>query len=338
MSDDLRAHQDAPNAPPAHGLGRDGTLVRDVGGYQAVIAITDPLTVRLAFIGADGHPLPTVPGALKVPFAAQVKELKTLARQIRATLAAERGRVEALMAVERTWPYARWCRHHRDHPVTGMVARGLVWEFETPDGLWRAATPGEDVLVTVDGRALPVPAAGARVRLWHPVRAFRGAVRAWRDFVTGNRMTQSFPQAFRETYRTGAPGAGAEPRGAGPLDGEIRRVLAEGGWRVGRHPGHGGVRFERRVAAAGRRRRRRTCRRWCSARGCGRPTCSCAWPRTPSTSRSAGSRRAPRSAPTCCAGSCPARGSPAAARSTAGSSWSAAGCAPTGSTSRPGAC
>ncbi|MEO3825125.1 DUF4132 domain-containing protein [Actinomadura sp. B10D3] len=262
MSDDLRAHQDAPNAPrrgippaepaesgvPAHGLGRDGTLVRDVGGYQAVLAITDPLTVRLAFIGADGHPLPTVPGALKVVFAAQVKELKTLMRQVRATLAAERTRVEALMAVERTWPYARWCRHHRDHPVTGMVARGLVWEFETPDGLWRAATPGEDVLVTVDGRALPVPAAGARVRLWHPARAFPGAVRAWRDFVTGNRMTQSFPQAFRETYRAGAPGAAAEPRGAGPLDGEIRRVLAEGGWRVGRHPGRGGVRFERRVA------------------------------------------------------------------------------------------
>lgn len=232
---------------PAHGLGRDGTLARDIGGYQAVLAITDPLTVRLTFIGADGYPLPTVPGALKVAFAAQVKELKTLVRQVRATLAAERTRVEALMAAERTWPYAEWCRHYRDHPVTGMVARGLVWEFETPDGLWHAATPGEDVLVTVDGRALPVPSGDARVRLWHPARAFPGAVRAWRGFVIGNRMTQSFRQAFRETYRIGPPGAGSEPRRA-DADATVRRVFAEGGWRVSRHSGPGGVRFERRVA------------------------------------------------------------------------------------------
>ncbi len=77
--------------------------------------------------------------------------------------------------------------------------------------------------MTVDGRALPVPADDARVRLWHPARAFPGAVRAWRGFVTGNRMTQSFKQAFRETYRP-APAAGP---GRG-IDGALRRVFAEG--------------------------------------------------------------------------------------------------------------
>ncbi|WP_168221314.1 DUF4132 domain-containing protein [Actinomadura sp. WMMA1423] len=257
MSDDLQAPLDAldlldgPAEPsvPAHGLGRDGSLARDIGGYQAVLAIADPLTVRLAFIGADGRPLPTVPGALRVPFAAQVKEMKALLKEVRATLAAERERVEALLAVERTWPYGRWCRHYRDHPVTGAVAAGLIWEFQTPDGHWHAATPGEDVLVTVDGRALPVLPPGARVRLWHPARAFPGAVRAWRGFVTGNRMTQSFRQAFRETYRPGPSGAGAVLR-RGRLDGRLRRVLAGGEWRVGRGGGPAEVAFER--PAAGR--------------------------------------------------------------------------------------
>ncbi|WUI02308.1 DUF4132 domain-containing protein [Spirillospora sp. NBC_00431] len=223
---------------PAHGLGRDGSLARDIGAYQAVLVIEDPLTVGLTFTGADGRPLRTVPGALKVPHAAPIKELKTLRKQVDATLAAERVRVEALMSVERAWPYADWCRHYRDHPVTGAVTRGLIWEFEAADGVWHAATPADDVLVTVDGRALPVPAAGARVRLWHPARAFPGAVRAWRGFVTGNRMTQPFRQAFRETYR----------RGAGlRFDGEVQRVFAEGAWRVGRRP-DAGFRFERRVA------------------------------------------------------------------------------------------
>ena len=261
MSDDLRAPPaaldllDRPPGPagplpepgvPAHGLGRDGSLARDIGGYQAVLAIADPMTVRLTFIGAEGRALPTVPGALRGAFAAQVKETKALARQVRATLAAERARVEALMAAERTWPYGQWCRDYRDHPVTGRVAHGLIWEFEEPDGHWHAATPGEDVLVTVDGRALPVPPRGARVRLWHPARAFPGAVRAWRNFVTGNRMAQSFRQAFRETYRPGPSGAGDLRRGR--FDGEARRVLAEGAWRVGCHGGRARVTFERRVA------------------------------------------------------------------------------------------
>ncbi|MEU5987755.1 DUF4132 domain-containing protein [Spirillospora sp. NPDC047418] len=230
---------------PAHGLGRDGSLARDIGAYQAVLVIDDPLAVRLTFTGADGRPLRTVPGALKVPFAAEIRELKSLVKQVRATLAAERTRVEALMAVERAWPFAEWCRYYRDHPVTGVVACGLVWEFEGPDGIWHAATPGEGgVLVTVDGRALPVPPGDARVRLWHPARAFPGAVRAWRGFVTGNRMTQSFKQAFRETYRPSPAGAGPG-RGCGGIDGALRRVFAEGEWRVSHHDD---TRFERKVA------------------------------------------------------------------------------------------
>jgi hypothetical protein len=231
---------------PAHGLGRDGSLARDIGAYQAVLVVEDPLTVRLTFTGADGRPMRTVPGALKVPFAEQIKELKTLVKRVRATLAAERVRVEALMAVERVWTYREWCRHYRDHPVTGVVAGGLIWEFEAPDGVWHAATPCEDVLVTVDGRAHPVPADDARVRLWHPARAFPGAVRAWRGFVVDNRMTQPFRQAFRETYTGSAV--------AGRFDGEVRRVFAEGAWRVRCHhdAGHGEVRFERRVAGGWR--------------------------------------------------------------------------------------
>src|SRR3954470_13290417 len=73
-----------PQAPgaPAHGLGGDGSLARDVGGYQAVLAIEDPLTVRLTYVGSDGYPLPTVPGALKVPHAAEIRELKALAKGV----------------------------------------------------------------------------------------------------------------------------------------------------------------------------------------------------------------------------------------------------------------
>ncbi|WP_067457727.1 DUF4132 domain-containing protein [Actinomadura macra] len=53
------------------------------------------------------------------------------------------------MSAEREWDFADWCRHYRDHPVTGHIAQALIWEFEDADGHRHAATPG--------GRALPVP-------------------------------------------------------------------------------------------------------------------------------------------------------------------------------------
>ncbi|WP_173095034.1 DUF4132 domain-containing protein [Actinomadura verrucosospora] len=249
------AHDPPPCAPPgeeapdvpAHGLGGDGSLARDVGGYQAVLAIEDPLTVRLTYVGSDGYPLPTVPGALKVPHAAEIRELKALAKGVRGTLAGERARAEALMAADgRSWRHGAWRREWLDHPVSGAVARGLIWEFQDSGGVWHAATPGESVLVTVDGRALPVPPDGARVRLWHPARARPGVVRAWRGFVVDNRMVQAFRQAFREVCVLGPDEAGAarSDRFAGHIlrYGRLRELFRERGWRPD-HRGrlHGGA-------------------------------------------------------------------------------------------------
>ncbi|MEW2358317.1 DUF4132 domain-containing protein [Spirillospora sp. NPDC029432] len=187
-------------AVPDHGLGASGSLAREFGEHQAVLEIADPATVRLVYVGAEGRALRTVPAALKAGHAAAVGELKALAKAVRGTLAAERARVEGLMSADRSWPYAEWCRYYRDHPVTGAITRNLIWEFEGADGVWRAATPGDGVLVTVGGDALSVPAGGARVRLWHPLRATAPQVRAWRAFVTDNEMRQPFKQAFREIY------------------------------------------------------------------------------------------------------------------------------------------
>ncbi|MFC5746476.1 DUF4132 domain-containing protein [Actinomadura rugatobispora] len=187
---------------PRHGLDRDGSLERRIGGYQAVLTIEDPRTVRCTFTGAEGRPLRSVPASLKGDdaHAAGIRELKTVTKEVRRTLAGERARVEGLLSADRHWAYGEWCRHYRDHPLTGVVTRGLIWEFEGRDGVWRAATPADEVLVTVDGNELARPEPGARVRLWHPIRATAPQVRAWRAFVDENAMVQPFKQAFREIY------------------------------------------------------------------------------------------------------------------------------------------
>lgn len=185
---------------PAHGLAADGSAIRELGDVRAVVTVDDAATVRLTYLLPDGRQVRTVPTAAKEPYAEQIRELKARAREIRGPLSGERARIEGLMAVERCWTYEEWSRRYRDHPITGAIARGLIWEFAGPDGAWAAAIPDEKGLLTADGRELPPPAADTPVRLWHPIRTTTDEILAWREFVTGRRLCQPFKQAFREIY------------------------------------------------------------------------------------------------------------------------------------------
>ncbi|MGI5208575.1 DUF4132 domain-containing protein [Spirillospora sp. CA-108201] len=172
---------------PAHGLGRDGSVEQALGDHTVRVAVEGAAAVRLTFTGPDGRASRTAPAAVKDGFPEELGRLKALAKEVRATLSSERARVEGLMSQDRVWPYAEWCEHYRDHPVTGAVVRGLVWEFQGEDGVWRAslAAPGGDA---------------AHVRLWHPLRAALDDVRAWRGRVVDEQVRQPFKQAFREIY------------------------------------------------------------------------------------------------------------------------------------------
>ncbi|MDQ0597419.1 hypothetical protein QF037_001764 [Streptomyces canus] len=174
---------------PDHGLAADGSLEREVGGHRVRVEIEDATTVRIGFTAPDGRTSRTAPAGLKDGFPEALKELKDLVREVRGTLAGERGRLEALMSAAREWPYDAWCRHYRDHPVTGVLVRGLIWEFQGADGEWHAVAPA----ARPDGRP-------ERVRLWHPIRASVDEIGAWRERIVGERLRQPFKQAFRELY------------------------------------------------------------------------------------------------------------------------------------------
>jgi uncharacterized protein DUF4132 len=185
---------------PGHGLAADGSLTRRLGDHRAVVTIEDAATVQVTFTLPDGRRVRTVPAAIKEPYAGEIKELKSRAKEIRGTLSAERARVESLMAADRDWTYEEWGRYYRDHPISGAIATRMIWEFANPGEDWSAAIPVAADLVRADGTEAPVPAADARVRLWHPARATTEEILAWRAFVTGRPVRQPFKQAFREIY------------------------------------------------------------------------------------------------------------------------------------------
>ncbi|MEV1247860.1 DUF4132 domain-containing protein [Nonomuraea sp. NPDC049750] len=167
---------------PAHGLATDGTRSWRLGDHTVVLTVRDAVTVRLGFTTADGTAIRALPAAVRETHAEVLKAIKAVQKEVRQTLAAERARVEGLFTVDRTWSHEDWARHYLNHPITGVVARGLIWEA---DGT--AFLPGD---------APP----GAEIRLWHPARAALAEVAAWRETVTGRRLRQPYKQAFREVY------------------------------------------------------------------------------------------------------------------------------------------
>ncbi|MGW0083546.1 DUF4132 domain-containing protein [Streptomyces sp. NPDC003393] len=185
----ITAQQLVERSVPDHGLAPDGSLERELGGYRVRLAIEEATTVRLTFTRPDDRTSRTAPTGLKETFPDELRELKVLAKQVRGTLSGERARIEALMSAGRVWPYDEWRRHYRDHPVTGTLVRRLIWEFQDAGGEWRAVAPAADP-----------PGRPNRVRLWHPIRASKDDIRAWRERLVAQRLRQPFKQAFREIY------------------------------------------------------------------------------------------------------------------------------------------
>lgn len=128
----------------------------------------------------------------------QYPELRAAVKEVKDALAGERVRLESLLADDRRWDAAEWHGLYLAHPVTGPLARRLLWTIE--DSAWTATgLPGGDgKLVTLDGERDVPP--GATVRLWHPARAATAQVRGWRDRLVRDELVQPFKQAFREVY------------------------------------------------------------------------------------------------------------------------------------------
>ncbi|MBG0828253.1 DUF4132 domain-containing protein [Planomonospora sp. ID67723] len=178
---------------PAHGLAADGTRSWRLDGHTVILSVADARTVRLSFTAPDGAALRTLPAALQESRADELAAVKAVRKEVRQTLAAERTRMEGLFTADRAWPYGEWIRHYRDHPITGVVARGLIWQADGVSFL------GAD-LSGPGGRILPEPDEETRIRLWHPARVPPAEVTAWREEIAERRIRQLYKQAFREVY------------------------------------------------------------------------------------------------------------------------------------------
>ncbi|MFG2897038.1 DUF4132 domain-containing protein [Streptomyces zaomyceticus] len=229
-------------------LGLDGRGVREtpLGAYTAELSVREPGTVALAFRSPEGRLLKTAPKEVREAHAEALKRVRAGLRELRTLVAAERSRLEEHLAAGTCWPAEDWQRYYVDHPVTGTMARALLWEVAEDDGeRWTAGLPertgGGWALAGADGTARPV-GPGARLRLWHPLRAGGEELAEWRAATEGREEGRPFGQVFREVYPLTPAEWATGPsshRFAGRVlrYGQARALMTARGW-TGNHLGY----------------------------------------------------------------------------------------------------
>ncbi|WP_017597339.1 DUF4132 domain-containing protein [Nocardiopsis lucentensis] len=239
---------------PDFGLDRYGVRTDLLGEHPVTVALGADGTAALGFVSAKGRPVASPPASLRKSHPDEAKALRAELKELRQAVAAERVRLEGFLAQGRVWDAVSWVRHYLDHPVTGALARRLLWEVSEDAGrTWVCGLPEVDGdhwrLLDPDGAVVAHTATlddGARVRLWHPVRSQPETVHRWRGHLTDREIAQPVKQAYREIYLL-TPAEEAtrvySNRYAAHIlrYGQARVLLNERGWSVHQLGGwHGG--------------------------------------------------------------------------------------------------
>lgn len=170
---------------PDHGLDQDGQLRVSTNAGAWTIRLDD-----LHGAVTDGPPDTEAPS-----------EVAEAVAEIKATVATVRDRLEALFADRRQWYLDDFAEDYVRHPLTGWLARRLVWTFTQPDGQVVRGFPGPagDTVLTAQGTG-PAPA-GSLVQLTHPVLLNPPQLGELRKLCQDQRVRQPIRQLWRETYK-----------------------------------------------------------------------------------------------------------------------------------------
>jgi len=174
---------------PDHGLDAVGRLEVSIEGLPALVRLDDGEGTVLTW-GVDDDPDP-----------AALAEAKEFVSEIHDTVVSERERLEALLVQNREWHVDDFRACYVLHPVTGWLARRLVWSFETAEGEIFVGFPD------IDGSTVHGPfgvrelSAASSVRMPHPVGFSAEEIEQLRELAAARNLVQPFRQLWRETYR-----------------------------------------------------------------------------------------------------------------------------------------
>jgi Domain of unknown function (DUF4132) len=182
---------------PTFGLEDVGKTDFEFGDVRAELRVKNS-DVTLSWFDAKGKILKNPPAATKADYADELKDLKTVVKDVEGMLSAQSARLERFVLARKSWAYSDWRERYLEHGVVGCVARRLIWTFthsgEVQNGIWH-----DGDIVDSSGRTLEIDPA-ATVTLWHPLDSSTERVLDWRAFLEGKEIVQPWKQAHREVY------------------------------------------------------------------------------------------------------------------------------------------
>lgn len=174
---------------PDLGLDERGRLTLTVG--EAIWAVRLDELLRPVVTDASG-----APAELPADAASAREALDKLASEAKAIATDQIARFERMLEDERRVPAAAFRTYFAQHPLSGTVARRLVWaaHSETESTTFRVAEDG--TLATIDDALFELPEA-ALVGLAHPATLGAEATQRWATVLSDYRILQPFGQLAR---------------------------------------------------------------------------------------------------------------------------------------------
>jgi hypothetical protein len=195
--------QDLEDISVSHyGLDSDGIAQVVIGDARATVRLREDGRAAAAWHNADGKLVRSAPPHIKKAFPAEVRSVRSRAKELEQAHFAQRVRLESSFVAARTMPLAHWRKYFIEHPFLGLLGRRLIWVFRDKPGGERSGIWSESdrQVLDVSGKIVDL-AAAENVRLWHPLSSEPAEVQRWRERVFASKIRQPFRQAFREFYQ-----------------------------------------------------------------------------------------------------------------------------------------
>lgn len=171
---------------PEYGMTGIGLLEVPLGEFTARLSVEGTNKTSLDWLKKDGTEQKSIPAAIKADFAEELNGIRASAKEIQKMLPALRERIDSSYLLEKSWLYSVWLERYRDHPLTGTLARRLIWRFanggETKDLIFHNGAYHDS---KGDTHELPVEES-VQVSLWHPLAGEPDEALAWRRWLEDN--------------------------------------------------------------------------------------------------------------------------------------------------------
>lgn len=189
----------------------DGTRIFDYGPRKFIVRLTSSL--ELAVTTEDGKTVKSLPAPGKTDdtqkAAAAYEAYKTLKKQIRTTVTAQRARLESALSIRRCWNSEAWRKLFVENPVMRQFAVSLIWGVYENGRLKETFRYMEDgSFNTADEEEYSLPD-GANIGLVHPIELNEDTLNTWKQQLEDYEITQSIQQLSRPVFRLPAEQAQA---------------------------------------------------------------------------------------------------------------------------------